>query len=323
MSDNITQSAAPAASTAASVEATSQTNTETSQESIEGQESENNALEATDSSKEAEKVKKEVEKEVKRIKKYKLKVDGKEFDEEINLDDDEDLTRRLQLGKMGQKRAQEKAELETQIEAFVKALKENPMAVLGDKSLGVDVNKMVEDYINEQIENSKKSPEQLEREKLEKELKTMKDEREKEKKDQESRELQRLQAQEYERYDILMSQALEKSDLPKTPYVVKKMADYMLLGLQNGYEVTPDDILPLVREEMHSEINEMFQAMPEEVIEKLLGDGVLNKLRKRRVAKAQNPPQATTKSKVQDAGKPAEKSKAGDDKQSYKDFFKI
>src|SRR5690348_18207496 len=43
----------------------------------------------------------------KRIKKLKLKVDGKEYDEEIDLDNDEELVRHLQMSKMGQKRAQE------------------------------------------------------------------------------------------------------------------------------------------------------------------------------------------------------------------------
>ena len=185
-------------------------------------------------------------------------------------------------------------------------------------------DQLIEHYINEQLEQSKKSPEQLERERMENELRALKEEREREKEEHNKRELERLEQQEFERYDMLMEQAFAKADLPKSPYMVKKVADYMLVALNNGVDVTPDDVIPLVREEMHNDMKEMFNVMPEELIESLLGDGVINKLRKRRVAKAQESKKAVAKPAVQDTGKDSKtETKKEGEKISFKSFFGV
>jgi hypothetical protein len=254
---------------------------------------------------------KEVEK---RLKKLKLKVDGKEFDHEIDLNDEEGLVRELQMSRMGQKRSQEKADLEKQITAFFTAFQQDPFAAM--KDLGQDPNKVIDQYINQQLENAKKSPEQLAREQLEKELKQIKAEREREKEE--------LNAKERTRYDMQMEQALSKTDLPRTPYTVKKIADYMLVALEAGRDVSPEDVIPLVREEMNSDLKEMFSSLPEDQIEALLGEQVLNKLRKRRVAKAQEAAKLIGNNKVNETGKSLEsKNKVPGEKKNFKDFFGI
>lgn len=320
--------AAPAASQAPTqpqaeskeIQASAQTENEEI-ETAEEEEAEEVKADASKSDKKEVKAQKELEK---RIKKLKLKVDGKEIEEELDLDNDEELVKQLQLAKMGQKRAQEKALLEKELASFFKELQENPFNVLA-REMGMDPNQLIEKYINEQLEQAAKSPEQVERERIEAELKALKDEREREKKESEARELERLQQQEFERYDMLMDQALTKSDLPKSPYVVKKIADYMLVALQSGYEVTPEDVIPLVREEMQQDVSEMFQALPEDVIEQLLGDGVLNKLRKRRIAKAKEAQTAVAKPVVNDTGKSSksEENAKSKEKVSFKQFFGV
>ena len=123
---------------------------------------------------------------------------------------------------------------------------------------------------------------------------------------------------------MLVSKAIETSDLPKSPYVVRKMADYMLLGLENGVDVHPNDVINLVREEIQSDIQQMFAVMPEEVIEKLIGKDVLGKLRKSRVAKAKAAaPPVPVKSFVKDIGSDKPKVEKPVDKKSYKNFFGV
>jgi hypothetical protein len=271
---------------------------------------------------EAEPVKKEEKAKAveKRIKKLKLKVDNKEFDEEIDLDDDEALIRHLQLGKMGQKRAQEKADLEKRVQHLMSELEKDPLEVM--KQMGKNPEDIIEAYINRQLEEAKKSPEQLEREKLETELQTLKREREQEKETQKSKELERLQQQAFQQYDVQMEQALTKSNLPKTAYTVKKMADYMLVALEAGYDVTPDDVTSIVEEELNNDLKEMFASLPEERIEELLGEQVLNKLRKRRVAKAQDAQKMLPKAQVKDTGNTAKEEKPKE-KVSFKNFFGV
>lgn len=274
---------------------------------------------------------KEKEQARKTLKSLKIKYNGKEYEEQLpfEIPDDEKaveyMRRQLQLSKMAQIKAQEKAEIEREVAAFIQQLRANPRAVLEDPALGLNMQELVAQYIEEQLENSKKSPEQIKAEQLEKELKKLQEEREREREEMRKRELERLQQQEFERYDTLITKALEKSSLPKSPYVVKKVADYMLMGLQEGYDITPEDVIPLVEEDIKNDIKQMFSVMPEEVVEKIIGNEVLGKLRKKRLSMAKTP--ATVKKSIVDTGKVIDKSEESNEnnkkKISYKEFFKI
>lgn len=254
----------------------------------------------------------EAKKIEKQLKKLKIKVDQREEEVEFDPNDDEFMKNELQKSRAFSKRAQDFSSLQKEVAAFINELKKNPRKVLADPNIGIDVKQLAAQVIEEEIANSQKSPHQLEKEKLENELRELKEKQQKDKDEASQREFELLQQREYERYDILMTQALEKTDLPKTPYVVKKMADYMLLGLQNKVELTPEDVIPLVREEMQNDLKAMFAVMPDEVIESIVGKDVIGRIRKRTVAKAKaNPPQPLG-SAVKDVGaqgQPEEKPK--------------
>lgn len=265
---------------------------------------------------------------IKKLKSLQIKVDGQTFEEKLpfEMDDTKEnrewMTRQLQMSKAAQKRMGEKAQLENEVRQFMDQLRKNPRKVLSDPTFGVDVKKMAAQLIEEEIANAAKSPDQLEKEKITRELQELKERYENERKTAEGREFQRLQEQEYERYDQLMTQALDKSDLPKSPYVVKKIADYMKLGLTEGYDVTPADVLPLVREEILEDIRQMAQAMPLETIEKLFGGDILTKIRKKNVAKAKSA--GPTGTKAQDVGaKTAEKEKPAEKKKTIREMFGV
>ena len=269
-----------------------------------------------------------VKKEVARIKKLNLKVDGREFSEDLPFDIPDTpeardyMTKQLQMSKVSQKRMSEKAQLEKEVITFIEELRKNPKKALSSKEFNIDLKNLAKEIIEEEISNSQKSPEQLKAEALEKELKELKADREREAEEMKSRELSRLQEQEYERYDMLMTKALETSDLPKSPYVVKKMADYLLMGLQEGLDVSPEDVLPLVRQEMQNDLKEMFAVMPEDVVEQLVGKDVINRIRKKSVAKAKAQPPQPVKSGIRDSGNKNE-TKATAEKKNFKQFFGI
>jgi hypothetical protein len=267
----------------------------------------------------------------KALRELKLKIDGKEVTEKLpfELPDSpeaiEYMQRQLQLGKMGQSRAQQAAALQKEITDWVEQLRKDPKTALSMPNLGVDLKKLAQQVIEEEIENSKKTPDQLEKEKLQAKLREIEDERKKEKADWDKREAERLQELHYEQYESRMIKALDGSDLPKSPYVVKKMADYMLMGLQNNIDLSPEDVLPIVREEITNDIKEMFAVMPAEVVEKLIGKDKFNTIRKARVAKAKEVPQPPVTKSIKDAGaiKAPKEDKSANKKQTYKDFFKV
>jgi len=321
MSDAVV-SAAPVAAPAASNETSNQNSVELSAEETQ-LESEVDASEESVESKDAKPAKKEEKKakEVeKRLKKLKLKVDGEEFEEELDLDNDEALIKHLQMSKMGQKRAQEKADQDKMMKAFLNDLDANPFETM--KKLGKDPEALIEAYINEQMERAKKTPAELEAEQLKAELKAYKEQREREQNDFQTKEMERLQQQAFQQYDTQMEETLKKSGLPQDAYTVKKMADYMVAVLEMGHDVTPQDVVDLVKAERHSDIQAHLSSLNEDEIEELLGQQTLNKLRKRRIAKSQET-QKSLGNKVVETGKIGKVAETPKQKQSFKDFFKL
>jgi hypothetical protein len=244
---------------------------------------------------------------VKQLKSLKIKVDGQEYEEQLpfNMPDTPEsrdwMTKNLQMSKVAQKRMGEKAQLENEVRDFLTQLKNDPKKLLSNSTYGVDLKKLAAQMIEEEISNAAKSPEQLAKEGLERELSELKEQRKRDMSENERRETDRATQMAYDQYDTQMTQTLEKSDLPKSPYVIKKMADYMLMGLKEGLDVTPEDVLPLVREEILEDIRQMAQAMPLETIEKLFGGDILTKIRKKNVSRAKSQPQ-TASPRLPDVG---------------------
>lgn len=263
--------------------------------------------------------------EVKKIKKLKLKFNGKEIEEDLPFEVDEAhadwLVKQRQKAMLADHKAQEYAQLEREVGAFIAELRKNPKKALSNPAIGLDIKEFAAAILQEEIEQSQKSPEQIEKERLAAELEELKAEREREKAELEQKRLEMLTEREYERYDTLMSEAIESSDLPKSPYVVKKMTEYMMMGIENGIDVQPSDIIPIIRDEIHNDIQEMFQVMPAEVIEQIVGKQNLDKLRKKRVAQAKPP--VPVKSAIKDVGAKKEEPKKEDKKQSIRDFFGV
>lgn len=269
---------------------------------------------------------KAVAKEAARLRSLRLKVDGREIDEDLPFEIPDDpeaveyMKRHLQMSRMGTKRAQEYAQLEKEIRQLITEGTKNPRKLL--KELSIDERELARQIIEQEIENAQKSPEQLEKERIEEELRSLKEEREKEKQQFEQKEFERLQEQAYEKYDQQMTAALESSNLPKEPYVVKKIADYMLVALQEGYDVSAEDVIPLVKQELEKDIQTLINAMPDEALEQFLGKQRLANFRKKNLAKAKEAVAVSSAKAVKDTGGKTTV-KEPEKKLSYKDFFGV
>ncbi len=119
-----------------------------------------------------------------------------------------------------------------------------------------------------------------------------------------------------------MTAALESSNLPKEPYVVKKIADYMLVALQEGYDVSADDVIPLVKQELEKDIQTLIGAMPDEALEQFLGKQRLANFRKKNLAKAKEAVAVSSAKAVKDTGGKTTV-KEPEKKISFKDFFGV
>ena len=267
----------------------------------------------------------------KMLKKLSYKVDGQEFTEDLPFEIPDDpksreyMARELQMSRMGQKRAQHAANLEKEIKQLFQDVKTDPFKVLQDPAIGIDVKDAIRKYIEKEIENSQKSPEQLALEAAKEELRQLKANQETTEKNRQAQEQQAL-ADKYEKeYDDQITAALESRKIPKSPAAVKKILSYAELAVAANKEVSINDILPFVAEELKNDYREHALALPEDALEEFFGKDVVDRLRKATVKKAkvaQANPALKAPAKVPSTGKAAEPAKAEEKKQSYKQFFK-
>ncbi len=223
---------------------------------------------------------KKADKQVAKLKK-KLKVGGKE----IEVDEDE-LVKRAQMGYSAEEKWQEAAKMKKQLEGFINLLQQDPASAL--EKMGFNVDELAEKRIQQRIEEMRKSPEQIKQEQVERELAQLKAEREQERDEAQKREMVRLQEHFAVEIENDISSALDNNTLglPKSPYVVKRIADTMILAMKHGYkDVKAKDVLPIVQEEIRKELSDMYQASPDEVFEQLVGKDRLTKYRRGKIKK--------------------------------------
>lgn len=262
----------------------------------------------------------------KMIRQVRGKYNGKEFVEDLPFEVPEEhaeyIQRQLQMARMGQHKAQELSQYDREVMAFMQELQRNPKKALANPNIGVDLKKLAAEILEEEIIQSQKSPEQIEREKLQAELQALKEEREREKETLSKQELERLTEREFERFDNLISNVFETTNLPKTPYVLKKMTEHMIVAVENGINIDPKDVVPLIQNEMLGDIKESLSSMSPEQIEEFLGQEILDRLRKNRVAGAKKPP-VPVKSSIKDIGasKSADSKGKKEEPKTMKDFF--
>jgi hypothetical protein len=265
---------------------------------------------------------------------YKLKVGGR--DVEV---DEAELLKRAQMGYSADQKWQEAAQMRKQMEGFVQLLQRDPEKAL--EQMGYDVDKMAEERLQKRILEMQKSPEQLEREKLQRELQEMKDRDAAREQEYRTKETQRIQDQYAIELENDISSALDNNSygFPKTPYVVKRIADTMILAVQQGLDqtnglsperrqrlmnVTAKDVLPIVEAEIKQELNDMYSASPDDVFESLVGKDRLNKYRRAKIKKTAKP---TSASDVKQTGakelkKTQDQQSSAQKKLNAKDFFK-
>lgn len=271
--------------------------------------------------------------EKKRINSLKLKYNGREIEEKLPFDIDDNpeaieyMTRQLQLAKMSQSKAQESANLEREVLAFMQELKNNPRKALANPMIGVDIKQLAAEILEEEIENSRKSPEQLKLEEYEKKLKAIEEERQREKEDAERRNYEQTLERSYEKYDTMLSNALDSNpDLPTTPYIVDKMTKYMAIAVDAGYEPDMEIIANIVREEVDTDLKHKINSLKSKSIgdlENFLGKDILNELRKNRLASSKKAPAVTVKSMTRDVAAKKQEPQQSLKKVTMKEFFGI
>lgn len=255
----------------------------------------------------------------------KIKVDGEEFEETIDFNDEEGLKRHLQKSKAFDKRLKEFSGYKSQVEQAFDLLMKDPEAFM--EKVGLNVDDIAERRLARKIEEMQKSPEQIEAEKMRKELEDYK-KREKELQEKAQKaELERLKNEQAMQIETDINDALEstKSILPKrNPAIMQRIAQTMLLAMQKGYHnVTAKDVIPLVEKQYKEEVMSVLGSSSDEILEMFATKERLNNYRKSKVQARKAAPPAPKKAEIADTG--AKKVEKQEDKPKYRmnDLFGI
>lgn len=259
-------------------------------------------------------------------KKYQLKVDGRQEDFEFDPSNEEDVKKQLQLARVGQKRMQQFSEYENNVKDMFALLQSDPIKVLSDPRLGITEEtrkRMAEMIINNEIEELQKTPEQRDKEKLQRDYENLKKQHEQDKTAREAAEFQRVQQQYASQLDTEITDAIEKSGLPKTSRTVKYFAEALMFCNQNNIDLSAKDLGPLIRKQTMADYRELVGSLPDDELEDFIGKDTSSRLRKRSIQRIKNiaPP---TSASVQDTGRASQVANAAApaSKVSARDFFK-
>lgn len=312
MSDAVS-SAAPAPSEApASLEASADTEGLITEESEEG-DGDEAETQAADEAKKALK------------KKFSIKANKKMRDIELDLGNDAEIQRYLEKAVAADEKFEEAANMRKAVEELVKELKSNPKAILSHPSIGLDLKAFAESIMNQELEDMNKSPEQKRIEEMERQLKEFESEKKRLEDEKTAAERARMDAEALDELDSQVTAALSKSELPKSPYVLKRIADTMIEAVNLGYtDVKVEQILPYVEQQILGEINRLFDEAPEatasKLMERIVGKKHLDKYRKGKISKVKSADSARS---VKDSGaKAAPKADAPEAKPvKFKDLY--
>lgn len=205
----------------------------------------------------------------------RVKLEG----EEVELDRDE-VVRGYQLAKVSQKRFEEAAQMRKEATAFVDKLRQDPLAVLRDPRLGIDLKEVVQQALTEQKEFEQMTPEQ--RALREKEHRLAEKERQIQLQEQQrqAETLEREQAAYAQSFMEDLEKTLEKSKMPKTTAMVSRMAYAKLNLLGTDYDPQLHEILPDVRDGFRGEYREYLESFEGDQLLEELGEDVAKKVQK-------------------------------------------
>lgn len=245
-----------------------------------------------------------------------LKINGKQRE----IKDYNDMVRLAQLGLAANEKFQQASEKIRQAEAVVELLQTNPEKAL--QRLGFDVRQMAENFLRQELEKEVLTDEQRKVMELEQKLAEYEAEKKQKEESEKASRIAELQAHyEAELSDKIIN-AIETYKLPRNERTIGRIAEKLYVALENGYEIDPIDVAPIVKQEVEEELKGMYGTLDVDSMLALLGEDNLKKIREHELKKVkekapQNPikttPVATATPEPKETSKP---------KKATRDFFR-
>lgn len=238
----------------------------------------------------------------------KVKLDGKEIDVP-----ESEVLAGYQQGKVANQRFQEAAALKKQADEILAFGKANPKEFLA--KMGMNVRQWAEEYLIKELEVEAMSPEQKKARENEDELRKYKENEKKDAERKKQAEIDGLTNQKRQEFDVMFTQALTESGLPKTPFTVKRMAELQLINIKKKLELNAQQLAKLVKEDYAAEHKSLFGALDGDQLIEALGPELVKKLSKAQIAKLKSKGTQTINS---GGGRPLKQ--AGDKNMTWREY---
>lgn len=276
-----------------------------------------------------EPAKEELKQEVKsQLKKLKIKVDGKELEKELDLANEAELIKILQMSEMSNKRAQEAAELrkkdnhrENELKNFLELLEKQPELVLS--KMGKNPAELAEKWLQAEVEKMQMDPKERRIQELEAEMKRVQEEKAQVKKAQEEAQARAVREKYAADYEKELSKAITDGNLPNEPHIIAKLTDYMALAIKEGVDLSFSDLIPLVQNNQKNTIKNALKGMKADDLIQLLSEQTINDLIIKKTPKKEKKVAPPTAQAIKDAGEPKDDNTGPRLRnQSASDFFR-
>ena len=191
------------------------------------------------------------------------------------------------------------------VKEIAEMIQQNPWELL--QRAGYNPRALAEEYLAQAIEEEMlpENERELRRVRQEKEELEGQYKEELSRREQEQMNAQVAQAQQEITSQII--DALEGSNLPKNPDVVKRIANYMYLAEQKGISVNPKQVVPLVEEDLRNLSAQILKSLEPNRRISYLGEDLLKQIRQDDLARLKqnqgNVSQSVSKPKSQTTGK--------------------
>jgi len=163
------------------------------------------------------------------------------------------------------------------VKEIAEMIQTNPWQLL--QRAGYDPRQLAEEYLTQAIEEDMlpENEKELRRVRQEKEELERQYKEELTRREQEQMQVAIQQAQQEISNSII--DALESSSLPKSPEVVKRIANYMLIAEQKGINVNPKQVIPLVEEDFRNLNAQILKSLDPTKRISYIGEDLLKQIR--------------------------------------------
>lgn len=265
----------------------------------------------------------ETKEEIKeRIERFHLKVNGKDYVRDINVNDKEAIKRELQKALAGQQAMQKASEMEKAQQKEQEELLKNPMKLFEKaQQMGIDPRELAYYYLQQQVQEAEKDPETKRQEEFQRKLEEAEKRREEAERKAQQMEFQALRQQEAAAIEEELLDIINNDDeLEYTPKVIKEIINTYSMFYDMGHtDLNIKDVIPTVKYKLEKEFNSLFDSYASKgnykMMEKLIGRKNFESWRQSQIDKVKDSPKPvsskvtkTNKSiKAQESLKPKQK----------------